>query len=224
MTSSSGVAGARVDRATEVFVSERPRLVGIAGRILRDRNEAEDIVQDAWLRWQGADRALVRNPQAFLVATTTRLALNQVRSARCRRETVVDPWLQEPPASTADPELDAVRGEAVGEAVMIMLATLTSSERAAYVLREAFDYRYERIAELLGLSAVNCRQLVRRARQAMTSDRRRLVSVAAHERFLRIFLAAAHDGHLADLERLLVADAAARVITRDASDVRVAAC
>jgi RNA polymerase sigma-70 factor (ECF subfamily) len=198
----------QLDRAAHVFVSARPRLFGIAYRILQNPSEAEDIVQDAWLRWQRADRAAVMNAQAFLATTTTRLALNQAQCARRRWETPAGPWLREPAEPADGPERDAERREAIELAVRLMLANLTPNERAAYVLREAFDYRYDRIAELLRLRAAHCRQLVRRARQRMASERRGPVSAAAHKRLLRAFLAAAQDGHIAELERLLVADAA----------------
>jgi RNA polymerase sigma-70 factor (ECF subfamily) len=200
-----------LDQATNVFLGARPRLFGIAYRILRNSFEAEDVVHDAWLRWQCTDRSVVINADAFLATTTTRLALNQAQSAWHRRERTVGPLLPEPAETASGPEPEAERADAVGRAVLLMLATLTPAERATYVLREVFDYPYARIAELLHLSSANCRQLVRRARQGLTSERRRPVSVMAHKRFLLAFLAAAGGGPIAVLEQLLVSDAAAQV-------------
>src|SRR5262245_35163674 len=127
-------------RATVAFAAVRPRLFGIAYRMLGTAVEAEDVVQEAWLRWQAADRGAVRDPEAFLVTTTTRLALNVVQSARKRRETYIGPWLPEPVDTRDDPELGAERREALALAVLVLLEKLSPAERAAYVLREAFDY------------------------------------------------------------------------------------
>jgi RNA polymerase sigma-70 factor, ECF subfamily len=112
--------------------------------MLESAAEAEDIVHDAWLRWQAADRSVVLNAQAFLATTTTRLAINFAQSARSRRETYVGPWLPEPVDTSADPALGAERGEAVELAVLLLLEKLSPKERAAYVLREAFDYHISR--------------------------------------------------------------------------------
>jgi len=135
-----------------------------------------------------------------------------------RRETPAGPWLPESPEPQGSPESDAERGEAVERAVLVLLGKLTAGERAAYVLREIFDYPYDRVANLLHLGAANCRQLVRRARQRVASDWRRPVSVTAQQRFLEAFLAAAHDGNIAALEDLLAADAAAAVALNVGSD------
>ena len=196
-----------LDGAAVVFTGVRPRLFGIAYRILRNPVEAEDIVQDAWLRWQATDRAAVINPEAFLVTTTTRLALNDAQSARHRREMPAGPWLPQIREEADGPEPDAERAEEVEDAMMLLLTKLTPSERAAYVLREAFDYPYSLIAEVLQLGVANCRQLVRRARQCIASERRRPVSVTAHKRLVASFLAAARGGDIADLERVLTAAA-----------------
>src|SRR5262249_33858638 len=128
------------DHALSAFVRARPRLFGIAYRMLGSAAEAEDIVQDAWLRWQATDRSAVLDAAAFLATTTTRLALNVVQSARSSRETYVGPWLPEPVDTSADPHLGAERGEALGLAVLVLMEKLSPMERAAYVLREAFDY------------------------------------------------------------------------------------
>src|SRR5215470_2028218 len=121
-----------------VFVSVRPRLYGIAYRMLGSAAEAEDIVQDVWLRWQSTNRNVILNPAAYLATTTTRLCIHVATSARVRRETYVGPWLPEPVDTGADPGLGAERGEALQLAVLLLLERLTPTERAAYVLREAF--------------------------------------------------------------------------------------
>ncbi len=133
----------------ETFQAVRPRLFGIAYRMLGSATEADDVVQDAWVRWQGADRAAVREPAAFLATTVTRLAINELESARARREVYVGPWLPEPVATTDDPTLGAERAEAMSLAVLLLLERLTPAERAAFVLHEAFDYPYRQIAEVL---------------------------------------------------------------------------
>jgi len=194
-----------LDRAAAAFTRSRRRLFGIAHRILQDPSGAEDIVQDAWLRWQAADRAAVVNPEAFLVTSTTRLALNDAQSARRRRERPAGPTLPEIRDPEIGPEGGAERTEAVENAVFLLLAKLTPTERAAYVLRQAFDYPYPRIAELLQLSNANCRQLVGRAGRHLMSERRRPVSVTAQKGLLDAFLAAAREGDVDDLEHLLVA-------------------
>ena len=127
--------------------------------------EAEDIVQDVWLRWQTADRSLVRDAAAFLATTTTRLAINVMQSARSRRETYVGPWLPEPVDTSADPRLGAERGQALAFGILVLLEKLTPTERAAFILREAFDYPYRDIANVLRLEEANARQVVTRARQ-----------------------------------------------------------
>jgi DNA-directed RNA polymerase specialized sigma24 family protein len=132
-----------------VFMSVRPRLFGIAYRMLSSATEAEDLVQEAWLRWQATDRAAVVNPAAFLATATTRLAINALQSARMRRETYVGPWLPEPVDTSADPYLGAERGEALQFAALLLMEKLTPGERAAYVLREAFDYPYGQTSAVL---------------------------------------------------------------------------
>ena len=122
------------------FEAARPRLFGIAYRTLESAADAEDVVQDTWIRWQRTDRNEVRDAAAFLATTTKRVALNVVQSARARRETSMDPGHPEPVDAQADPALGAERREALEHAVRVLLETLSPTERAAYVLREAFDY------------------------------------------------------------------------------------
>lgn len=197
-----------LDLAASVFVGVRPRLFEIAYRVLGSVSEAEDVVQEAWLRWQRTDRSVVLNPTAFLATTTSRLALNVAQSAWRRRETCADGWLREPADAGIGPEACAERDEAVEQAVLLLLRSLTATERAAYVLREAFDYPYQRIAEVLHLGAANARQLVRRAHMHIAAERPGPVDPDVHRRHVQVFLAAAQAGRLADLEQLLAADVA----------------
>jgi RNA polymerase sigma-70 factor, ECF subfamily len=156
------------DDGLSTFLTLRPRLFGIAYRMLRSAAEAEDIVQDVWLRWQQADRGVVRDAAAFLVTTARRLAINVMQSARSRHETYVGTWLTEPIDTTADPWLGAERGQALASGVRFLQQTLSPTERAAYILREAFDYPYRDIANALRLQEANARQVVTRARQHVT--------------------------------------------------------
>jgi RNA polymerase sigma-70 factor (ECF subfamily) len=192
--------------ALAAFEGVRGRLFGIAYRMLGSASEAEDIVQEAWLRWQGTDRTVVDDPPAFLATTTTRLAINALQSARARRETYVGPWLPEPVDTSADPTLGAERAEAIGFAVLVMLERLTPTERAAYVLREAFAYPYEQICEIVQVSEAAARQLVSRARKHLAGERRHEVTKSEQRRLLTAFLAAAKTGDLEELERLFAED------------------
>jgi len=195
-----------LDLAASVFDDQRPRLFGIAYRMLGSAAEAEDVVQDAWLRWQAYDRETVRDAAAFLTTVTTRLAINSAQSARSRHETYVGPWLPEPVDTSADPALGAERGEALEMAVLLLLEKLTPTERAAYVLREAFDYPYAQIAEILDTTGANVRQLVSRARKHVADERRAPVDPTEQRRLLAAFLLAAQTGDLGALEGLLAAD------------------
>lgn len=198
------------DSDLAAFEDVRPRLFGIAYRMLGSVAEAEDVVQDAWLRWQGTDRRAVRNPAAFLTTTTTRLAINATTSAHARRETYIGPWLPEPVDTGADPALGAERAEALETAVLLLLEKLGPTERAAYVLREAFGYSYREIADVLDTSEVNARQVARRAREHLDSERSAPASPAQQRRLLESFVAAARVGDLDGLERLLVDDVVVR--------------
>lgn len=188
------------------FLSVRPRLFGIAYRMLGSAAEAEDIVQEVWLSWQATDRGAVQNAPAFLATTTTRLAINLAQSARSRHEACVGSWLPNPVAGD-DPHLGAERGEALEFAVLLLLEKLTPTERAAYVLREAFDYAYGQISEILQLEEANVRQLVSRGRKHIADGRRASVSAAERKRLLAAFMEAAQKGDLASLEQLLASDA-----------------
>ena len=200
----SGEALAGVDVAP--FQTVRRRLFGIAYRLLGCAAEADDVVQDTWIRWQGADRSKVRDAAAFLATTTTRVAINVSQSARARHETCAGLGLPEPVDTKPDPSLATERGEALNLAVLTVLEKLSPAERGAFVLREAFDYPYRRISNVLGLSEENARQLVSRARNHLSTEGHRQVSVSEQRRFLDAFLAAARAGDLGTLERLLTTD------------------
>jgi RNA polymerase sigma factor (sigma-70 family) len=194
------------DDGLSAFLSVRPRLFRIAYRMLGSAAEAEDIVQDVWMRWQTADRALVRDAAAFLATTTTRLAINVRQSARSRRETPVAPWLPEPVDAKADPGQGAERRQALKVGVRLLLERLSPAERAAYILREAFDYPYRDIAHILRFEEANARQVVSRARQHVAGGRRRAASATKQRRLLDCFIAAVQWGDVADLEGLLASD------------------
>jgi RNA polymerase sigma-70 factor, ECF subfamily len=211
----SAPAGAVSDADLSSFQTVRPRLFGIAYRVLGSACDADDVVQDTWLRWQGTDRREVRNTDAFLATTATRLALNVLQSAHMRHETHIE---QDEDAVDrgADPALNAQQRDALERALRALLETTSPAERAVYVLREAFDYPYRRIAEVLSLSEANARQLATRARRSLAGGAGRSVGAFEHRRLLDAVDRAARTGDLAALERLLVADAGG-------ADARVAA-
>ena len=202
----SGTELADLGAAAEAFQLLRPRLFGIAYRMLGSVSEAEDILQEVWIRWQTYDRSTVLNPAAFLATTTTRIAINVAQSARVRRVEYVGPWLPEPVDTSADPALGAERGEALEFAVLVLLEKLTPTERAAYVLREAFGYDYQQIADIIVQSPAGARQLVSRARKHLASEKRAAVGANEQRRLLGAFVTAARTGDLASLEALFSAD------------------
>ena len=185
-------------------------LFGIAYRILGNAADAEDVLQETWVRWQLCDRDAVREPAAFLATTTTRLAINVLSSAHSRRETYVGPWLPSPVDTSNDPTLGAERAEALELATLLLMERLTPAERAAYVLREAFVYPYSRIAEVVETTEGAARQLVSRARKHLAGDSRRAASRDAQRSFFRAFLEAARTGDTAALEGMLATDAVSR--------------
>jgi RNA polymerase sigma-70 factor, ECF subfamily len=198
------------DDALSAFASVRPRLYGIAYRMLGSAAEAEDIVQDVWLLWQSTNRSVVESPPAFLATTTTRLCINRAQSAHSRRETYIGTWLPEPAGTSADPELRVERGEALKLAVLVLLEKLSPTERVAYILREAFDHSYRQIAEILQMEEANTRQLVSRARKHIAGRRRTPVSSGEQRRLLDAFIAAAERGDMAALEGLFAEDVVSR--------------
>ncbi|MBO9715599.1 MAG: RNA polymerase sigma-70 factor [Pseudoxanthomonas sp.] len=206
---------------TAPFQTHRPRLLALAYRLLGSRADAEDVVQDAWLRWHQADRSAIADPEAWLVTATTRLGIDRLRALRARREHYVGPWLPEPARiedgdafhdERADqapgPAQAAETAEQVSLAFLAVLERLGAEERAAFLLKEAFDYDYAQIAALLGQSETNCRQMVHRARQRLAAARPRFeVSPQRHRALLEKFMHAAQLGDRAALEDLLHADA-----------------
>lgn len=207
------------DDGLSAFVGVRARLFGIAYRMLRRAAEAEDIVQDVWLRWQATDRSVVDNPSAFLAKTTTRLCLNFAQSAPARRETCLETGLPELVDASDDPTLAAERTENLKLAVVVLLERLSPPERAAYVLREAFDYSYRQIAHILKTEEVNTRQLVSRARRHLANGRRSSAKSAKQWRLLETFIAAAQKGDMIPLEDFFTED----VISHSDRDVIVCA-
>ncbi|WP_250008821.1 RNA polymerase sigma factor SigJ [Actinoplanes sp. M2I2] len=195
----------------EVFERCRGRLEAIAYRLLGSAQDAEDAVQDTFLRWQSADHEHVRTPEAWLTKALTNVCLNQLTSARVRRESYVGQWLPEPvldgdrmlgPAETAE------QRESVSIAMLTLLERLSPNERAVYVLREAFGYPHTEIAQILDLTESNSQQLLRRARLRLTGAPARVeVDAAAARKLVEEFLAAALGGEIEPLVRLLSEDA-----------------
>ena len=189
------------------FEAARPRLFGIAYRLLGSRTDADDVVQDTWMRWHRTDRREVRDPAAFLATVAARLAINVSQSARARHET--GSWAPEPVDAVVDPMLEEERRDELADAIGVLSARLTPSERAAYILRVAFDYPYRRIAEVTPLSEANARQLVTRARGHLTDGAGRTVSTRGQQApLVDAFLAAARTGDLRALERSLAGEVA----------------
>jgi len=200
---------ASYDDGVAAFLRVRPRLFGIAYRMLGSAAEAEDILQDVWVRWQRADRSSVRDAAAFLTTTATRLAINVMQSARSRRETYAGPRLPEPVDTSADPGLRTERDKGLEAAIQLLLERLSPTERAAYILREAFDYSYRDIANVLRLEEANARQVMTRARQHVASGRRLPASSTEQRLLLDSFIAAAQHGDVDGLEVVLASDVVA---------------
>jgi len=198
------------DTAEAAFTAHRSRLVGVAYRLLGSVGDAEDVVQEAWLRWARVDTATVADPLAFLVRTVSRLALDRMRRVAARRETYGSPWLPEPVLTGGpdDPAAEAERAASVSMAMLVVLETLTPLERTVFVLHEAFAYSYGEIAEIVDRSPAAVRQLAHRAREHVAARRPRFaadpaVRRAATERFLHATL----EGDLDALLELLAPDA-----------------
>lgn len=195
----------------DVFEENRPRLLGLAYRLLGSMWDAEDIVQEAWLRWQGTDQTQVREPRAFLVTVVSRLALDQLRSARVTREAYTGPWLPEPVSSSETGPLDTAElRDTVSYATLHLMERLSPPERAVFVLREAFALPYEEIAEIVGATVANCRQMHHRASVRLAEGRDRFEpSAEEHSTLLLRFLDAAKGGDLEALTGLLHEDVVA---------------
>ncbi|MET9197227.1 RNA polymerase sigma-70 factor [Streptomyces olivaceus] len=200
------------DIAADVFEEHRPVLLGVAYRMLGRLADAEDVVQEAWLRWSGADRSAVREPRGYLVRVTTRLAVDRLRQIKSRGETYVGPWLPEPCVthfgnSGPDTAEQAVLADSVSLAVLVVLESLSPLERAVFVLREAFGYPYAEIAAMLERGEPAVRQLAGRARRHVDERRPRYdVDPAQRRDLTERFLAAAAGGDLAALLELLAPD------------------
>jgi RNA polymerase sigma-70 factor (ECF subfamily) len=197
-----------MDRTLE-FQHLRPTLFGLAYRMLGMRADAEDVVQEAWLRWEGARTDEVRNPKAFLTTTVARLSLDALKSAHRRRESYLGNWLPEP-------LLDATRtqpvelAESLSLAFLHILESLSPAERAAFLLREVFDTEYEDVADALETTAGNARQLVKRAREHLRDRRPRFpVDRDHHQQILREFAAACMTGDPSRVAGLLTENVAA---------------
>ena len=200
------------ETVTDVFEAHRPVLLGVAYRMLGRLADAEDVVQEAWLRWSGADRSTVREPRGYLVRVTTRLAIDRLRQIKSRGETYVGPWLPEPYVTDfgdtmPDTAERAVLADSVSLAVLVVLESLSPLERAVFVLREAFGYPYAEIAAMLERGEAAVRQLAGRARKHVDERRPRYdVDPAQRRDLTERFLAAAAEGDLAGLMELLAPD------------------
>lgn len=195
------------------FEEQRSRLFGLAYRLLGSAAEAEDAVQDAYLRWHQADRALIEEPAAWLTRVVTNLCLNRLTSSRAQRERYVGPWLPEPVLTgdgTLGPLETVEQRELVSMGVLLLLERLTPQERGVFVLREAFGYRHAEIAEVVGIDERHSRQLYRRAREHLGQARRRFpADEGKRRRIVERFFAATSDGDLDGLQRLLAGDVVA---------------
>ncbi|MFI6826267.1 RNA polymerase sigma factor SigJ [Kribbella sp. NPDC050241] len=200
------------------FERLRGRMFGIAYRMMGTATDAEEILQDAWLRWQAADQDSVRDPDAYLARVVTNLSIKQLTSARARRETYVGEWLPEPVLSGRAEfdelgPLDVVaERESVSFALLLVLERLTPAERAAYVLKEAFGYSHREVAELIGTTEINARQLTSRAAKRIAAEPRRdqPVDRAGWRELVERFIAAARLGEIEELEKLLAGDVVSR--------------
>jgi RNA polymerase sigma-70 factor (ECF subfamily) len=189
-----------------VFDQHRPLLFSIAYRMLGSVMDAEDVVQEAYLRWQRAPQAEVRSPKAYLSAVVTRLCIDQLRSARARREEYIGSWLPEPLPTEPAPDA-ALLDESLSMAFLVLLESLNPTERAVCLLREVFDYDYGEISRLVDKSEENCRQIARRARQSVAARRPSFESSPEQEeRLMGSFLEACFGGDMEGLLALLSED------------------
>jgi RNA polymerase sigma-70 factor (ECF subfamily) len=197
----SGETGGRLDAATEAFVAHRNLLFTVAYEMLGSAADAEDVLQETWLRWAGVDLGTVREPRAYLVRITTRQALGRLRTLRRRKESYVGPWLPEPLLTAPDVADDVELADSVSMAVLLVLETLAPTERAVFVLREVFGLEYDEIAEAVGKNPAAVRQIAHRARAHVAARRPRgAVSADESREALDAFRGAVETG---DLQRLL---------------------
>jgi RNA polymerase sigma-70 factor, ECF subfamily len=213
------------------FEPHRRRLLGLAYRMLGSMAEAEDAVQDAYLRWHDADRASVEDPKAFLMTTTTRICLDVLKSARTRREAYVGPWLPDPVTDTAAlaPDEQTELAEDLSVALLLAIDRLSPLERAAFLLHDVFDYSFSQVADALGRNEAACRQLASRARTRVRDARPEGVMPAQgasssidskHAELVSAFMTASRSGDIATLTRLLTSDA--RLVTDGGGKVSAA--
>jgi RNA polymerase sigma-70 factor (ECF subfamily) len=195
---------------TNLFESYRRELFGIAYRMLGSASDAEDVLQDAYLRYQGARDQQIRSPKAFLRTIVTRLCLDRLKSARTAREQYPGPWLPEPVLTGGeDPEAQVAveRQESIELAFLVLLESLTPQERAVFLLREVFEYEYEEIGAILSLSVANCRQLFHRSRERITAGKPRFTpSPVRRRQMVERFLAAVQTGQVGELTGMLASD------------------
>jgi RNA polymerase sigma-70 factor, ECF subfamily len=195
-----------MDARADVFASARPTLFAIAYRMLGSVMDAEDLVQEAYLRWEEAAETEVRSPLAYLTTIVTRLAINQLRAARTKRETYVGPWLPEPLVTEDTPDRVEL-AESLSMAFLVLLERLAPVERAAFLLHEVFDFEYAEIARVVDKTEANCRQLVARARKRIgTPGARFEADPAQAKRLVEQFTAASFAGDLEGLVALLAED------------------
>lgn len=196
-----------VPGAAELFSEHRGLLTGVAYRVLGSADDAEDVVQEAWLRWSKVDQTQVETPKAYLVTTVTRLAIDKLRQAKARRETYPGIWLPEPVSDLPDAAEKAELADSVDLAVLVVLETLSPLERAVFVLREAFDLPFAQIAEVIGRAEPATRQLAKRAREHVQSRQSRFdVDRARRREMTERFMAASAHGDLDALTGLLARD------------------
>lgn len=199
------------------FEQLRPRLFGIAYGLLGSVAEAEDVVQEAWIRLQRTELARIDDLTAWLVTTTSRIGLDVLRSARSRRETYVGPWLPEPVETAPDPADAMTLADSLSWAMLVVLESLTPAERAAFVLHDVFDLSFPEIATALGRSPAACRKLASRAREQVHQRKPRFdVDPEAHRELIDAFAQASSTGDLDTLVRLLDPEA---VLTADGGGV-----
>ena len=193
----------------DVFNTDRPLLFSIAYRMLGSASDAEDVLQDAWVRYRGVDRSTIRSPKAFMTTMITRLCLDRLKSAQKTREEYIGPWLPEPVLTSEleNPEVMLERSESVTLAFLVLLEQLSPEERAVFLLKDVFEYEHAEIAEILGTTADNSRQLLHRAKSRLARGRPRLTGTAQSrraiaERFARAF----SSGDASELTALLTTD------------------
>lgn len=198
-----------MDRATATFQKHRPRLLGLAYRMLGTQSDAEDVLHDAWLRWHQQDTDALDDAEAWLVTVTTRVALDRLRRAKSERQHYTGPWLPEPLVEDSEqPDAQLERSESLSLSFLALLERLTPEERAAFLLNQVFDYSHAETAAMLQISEDACRQRVHRARQRLRDGRPRFThSPDVQQHLLEKFRDALEQASVSSLEALFAADA-----------------